>query len=215
MLAQWWYNSNYHNSIKRSPFEALYGYKPTLLPNLGNSSTVVALDAYLQQRQQAFQTLKTKMANARNRMKQFADRRRSEREFHVGEGVYLKLQSGHLKTLLGKASSKLSPRFYGLFLVLAQVGSVAYRLQLPNNSNIHPVFHVSLLKKAVGQQAVSPMLPHFPDSDDSLKEPTTIIDKRVIYKQGAPIIQVLVQWSNLHPNNNTWEYLPDILKQFP
>ena len=127
----------------------------------------------------------------------------------------MKLQPGHLKALLGKPSSKLNLRFYGPFLVLARVGRVAYCLQLPDNSNIHLVFHVSLLKKVVGQQAVNPVLPHFPDLDDSPKEPTAIIDRRVIYKQGAPIIQVLVQWSNLHPDNNTWEYLLDILKQFP
>lgn len=214
-LAQWWYNSNYHNSIKRSPFEALYGYKPTLLPDLGSSSTVAALDTYLQQRQQAFQSIKIELASAKNRMKQFADRRRSEREFQVGEWVYLKLQPGHLKALLGKPSSKLNPRYYGPFLVLARVGNVAYRLQLPESSNIHPVFHVSLLKKAIEQQAVNPELPCLPDSTDSPKEPIAILDRRVIYNQGAPIIQVLVQWSNLHSDNNTWEYLPDVLKQFP
>ena len=49
--SQWWYNFNHHSSIKRYPFEALYGYKPPLLLALGDSTTVEALDAYLQQRQ--------------------------------------------------------------------------------------------------------------------------------------------------------------------
>ena len=72
-----------------------------------------------------------------------------------------------------------------------------------------------LLKKAVGAQEVSPTLGHFPDSDGSAREPKAIIDRRVIYRQGAPIVQVLVQWFNLHPDNNTWDYLLHILKQFP
>lgn len=148
-------------------------------------------------------------------MKQFANRRRSERKFQVGDWVYLKLQPSHLKTLLGNASLKLNLRFYGPFSVLARVGSAAYRLQLPDDSNIHSVFHVSLLKKAVGQQPVCPRLAHVPDADGSPKEPTAIIDGRVIYKLRALIVQVLVQWANLHPDNNTWEYLSDILKLFP
>ena len=111
---------------------------------------MATLDAYLQKRQQALQVLKMELANSKNHMKQFADKKKSEREFQVGEVLYLKLKPGHLKSLLHKPSSKLNPKLYRPFPITAKVGNMAYWLQLLEDSNIHPVFHVSLLKKSVG-----------------------------------------------------------------
>ena len=50
---------------------------------------------------------------------------------------------------------KLKPRFYGPYKIIRKVGEVAYELELPVERNIHNVFHVSNLKKVVGQQIVT------------------------------------------------------------
>ena len=147
-------------------------------------------------------------------MQQSVDRRRSEREFQVGESVYLKLKPSHLRALLQNPSSKLNPRFYGLFPITVKVGNVAYRLQLPEGSNIHSVFHVALLNTSMGTQPTSPTLPCLPSANDSIEEPITVLDRRAIYRHEASIPQVLIKWSHLHSDSNTWEYLPDILRQF-
>ena len=148
---------------------------------------------------------------AQNRMKQLEDKGRSEREFEVGEEVYLKLRGPHLRSLTTSPISKLSPRYFGPFTIVAKIGKVAYKLQLPEETQIYPVFHVSLLKKIVGEQQVSSQQPSKVQEAHGTPKPAAIVDRRVIYCHSAPIVQVLVRWSNRHGDDNTWEYLLDLL----
>ena len=148
-------------------------------------------------------------------MKQYADRQQTKRVFSVGDKVYLKLWPAQLKQISPRSSTKLSPKFYKPYEVLARVGQVAYRLCLPAGSLIHPVFHVSLLKPSSGHHTVSSNLPIVVPDDQQRTEPIAILDKRVIYKHQAPLTEVLIKWANMHPENSTWEYLPNLLKQFP
>ena len=72
------------------------------------------------------QQLKQELSSAQNRMKQFADRRRSERESKVGDEVYLRLRYHQLKSITRVKATKLSPKYYGPFPIEAKVGKVAY-----------------------------------------------------------------------------------------
>ena len=83
---------------------------------------------------------------AQDRMKCFADKHRSPTpEFSPGDLVLLNVKNFRLQSGLCR---KLAPRFAGPFKVLKAVGKakLAYRLELPSNLRIHPVFHVSALK---------------------------------------------------------------------
>jgi ribosomal protein S19E (S16A) len=83
-------------------------------------------------------------------MKKYVDLKRSERSFQEGDWVYLKLQSYRQVYVKGKSGMhKLQSKFYGPFEVL-EIGKVAYKLNLPPGSLIHPVFHISQLKKCLG-----------------------------------------------------------------
>ena len=99
------------------------------------------------------------LARAQQRMKIQADKHRSERQFAVGDSVYLKLQPYVQSSLAPRSNQKLAFRFFGPFSVIAKVGSVAYKLALPASSHIHPVFHVSQLKKAVPSSVTVDQLP--------------------------------------------------------
>lgn len=144
-LAQWWCNSSHHTAIRMSPFEALFGYKPPLLPAIQEITNVAAIEEHLQQRQEILGQLKKDLAMAQNRMRQQADKGRSEREFAVGEEVYLRLRPTHIRVLTSTPVTKLSPKYYGPFPIEAKLGKVAYRLLLLKNSCIHPVFHLSCI----------------------------------------------------------------------
>ena len=85
-----------------------------------------------------------------NRMKQQADQGRSERQFAEGDQVFLRLQPYKKTSLKDEHCQKLAPKLYGPYIVLKCVGQVAYQLALPSQSKLHPVFHVSCLKKVIG-----------------------------------------------------------------
>jgi hypothetical protein len=76
-------------------------------------------------------------------MKRQADKGRSERQFQVGDQVYLKLQPYVQSSLAPRSNQKLAFKFFGPYPVVRRIGSVAYKLKLPDDSSIHPVFHVS------------------------------------------------------------------------
>jgi hypothetical protein len=86
-------------------------------------------------------------------MKKYADQRRSEREFSIGDMVYLKLQPYRHNAFGLHQNLELTTKFYGPFKVLEKIGPAAYKLQLPATANIHHVFHVSQLKKHCGPKA--------------------------------------------------------------
>lgn len=99
-------------------------------------------------------------------MKHFADMNRTERVLTVGELVYLKMQPYRHNSLGLHSSLKLHSKYYGPFRVLERIGSVAYKLLSPASSQIHPVFHVSQLKKHIGPKVVPE--PGLPLTDDNV-----------------------------------------------
>lgn len=84
-------------------------------------------------------------------MKKFIDIKRTERSFNIGDLVYLQLQPYKQQSVVQRRNLKLSPRFYGPYRVLEKIDFVAYRLELPPETKIHPMFHVSCLKKKLGE----------------------------------------------------------------
>ena len=87
---------------------------------------------------------------AYSRQKSYADHRGREFEFKEGDTVYLKLSPMKGVVRFCK-KGKLSPRYVGPYEILQRVGKVAYKLKLPSEmALVHPVFHVSILKKCIG-----------------------------------------------------------------
>ena len=146
-------------------------------------------------------------------MKQLADKRRSDRSFEIGELVFVKLHPYRQVLVEFWSNAKLAPKYYGPYPILDQIGAVAYKVQLPANSLIHNVFHVSQLKKFVGSALTSY---HYPSTheDTMLKEPEAILDRMSVKRGNQAVTKVLIKWKNQLPEEATWEILFDIRKKF-
>ena len=78
-----------------------------------------------------------------------------------------------------KKDSKLSPMYYGPYKVLQKIGIMAYKLELPVASRLHPVFHVSCLKKVIGDKLlVQTILPELDEEGKIILEPEVVIETR-------------------------------------
>lgn len=133
------------------------------------------------------------LLRAQARMKVQADKKRSEREFKVGDSVYLRLQPYVQTSVAERSSQKLSFKYFGLYLVLQRVGKVAYRLQLPPSSRIHPVVHVSQLKKALGEKdQVCSELPAYLLANVTV-QPLEICADRMVRRGNKQVPQVLIR----------------------
>ena len=110
-----------------------------------------------------------------------------------------------------KKHYKLNPRYYSPYQVLERIGAIAYKLQLPLGSAVHPVFHVSLLKKKVGEVAiVSQALPIVDDEGRVKVYPITILERKLMKKGNTAVVAGLIQWSNSFPEDATWEELTEL-----
>ncbi|XP_077242379.1 uncharacterized protein LOC143882872 [Tasmannia lanceolata] len=119
-------------------------------------------------------------------------------------------------TVTLRRNLKLSPRYFGPYRILQRVGKVAYKLELPSSSRIHPIFHVSLLKKKLGQQVVpQTQLPQVDNEGHIQLEPVAILDCRLVNRNNQAITQVLVQWSNSFIEGETWEDFQAFSARFP
>ncbi|KAH9724161.1 hypothetical protein KPL70_007389 [Citrus sinensis] len=215
--AEYWYNTTYHCSTEMTPFEALYGRLPPSIPHYTEGlSRVNEVDQNLQTRDEVLQQLKTNLELAAARMKHVADQKRREVEFQVGDLVLLKLHPYRQQSVFKRAHHKLASRFYGPFPVEQKLGKVAYRLSLPPAAQIHPVFHVSLLKKYVGTSLPAVVdLPPLSDKGQIQVVPEKVIDTRWVRHGTKFIEESLVQWKTLPVEDATWEETQMLKHQFP
>jgi hypothetical protein len=149
-------------------------------------------------------------------MKQLADRGRRDVEFIEGDLVYLKLQPYRQQTAFRRAHQKLACKFYGPFPIEKRVGVVAYKLKLPEGAHLHSVFHVSLLRRKLGDKADTSMeLPSIDEEGTIVVTPEAILDTRWIPHGARFIEEILVKWKHLSTDDATWEPTIELLTNHP
>ncbi|GJV76064.1 putative reverse transcriptase domain-containing protein [Tanacetum coccineum] len=137
----------------------------------------------------------------------YADLKRKPMEFQVGDKVMLRVSPWKGVVHFGKRG-KLNPRYVGPFKVLKKVGSVAYKLELPQElSRVNNTFHVSNLKKCYSDEPLAVPLEglHIDDKLQFVEEPIEIMEQEVKRLKRSRIPLVKVRWNSRRGPELTWE----------
>nr|GFA06634.1 putative reverse transcriptase domain-containing protein [Tanacetum cinerariifolium] len=151
--------------------------------------------------------IKQKMQAARDRQKSYANKKRKPMDFHVGDKVMLKVSPWKGVVRFGKRG-KLNPRYVGPFRVLEKVGTVSYKLELPQEvSRVHNTFHVSNLKKCYSDDPLTVPLDgiRIDDQLHFVEKPVEIMDREVKRLKRSCIPIIKVRWNSKRGPEFTWE----------
>jgi hypothetical protein len=154
---------------------------------------------------------------AQTRQKSYADKRRRELSFEIGDFVNLKV-SPMRGTRRFKVKGKLAPRYVGPFRIVDCKGEVAYQLKLPPQlSDMHDVFHVSQLKKCLWvPEEQLPMEELDLGGDLTYSErPVKILDTAERVTHNKVIKMCKVQWSHHTEDEATWEHEEELRADYP
>nr|GEV74640.1 putative reverse transcriptase domain-containing protein [Tanacetum cinerariifolium] len=216
-LVEFSYNNSYHASIKAASFEVLYGRKcrsPVCWAEVGDAQ-LTGLELIHETTEKIVQ-IKQRIQAARDRQKSYADVRRKPLEFQVGDRVMLKVSPWKGVVRFGKRG-KLNPRYIGPFKVLAKVGTVAYRLELPEQlSRLHSTFHVSNLKKYLSDEPLAISLDevHIDDKLCFVEELVEVMDREVKQLKQSHIPIIKVRWNSRRGPDFTWEREDQFRKKY-
>jgi hypothetical protein len=165
------------------------------------------VEGHIEHQQQVLQFLKDNLTMTQNHMKQQVDQHHSERSFEVGYWEFLILQPYKQMPLKqAKKDNKLSPKYYGPYKVLKNIGTVAYKLDFPSSSQVQPVFHVSCLKKFIGDKIlIQNIFPELYEEGKIILDLEAITDTRIRQLRNRPILEYLIKWRKLLAKDSPWE----------
>ncbi|GKD57935.1 putative reverse transcriptase domain-containing protein [Tanacetum coccineum] len=217
-LVEFSYNNSYHASIKAASFEALYGRKcrsPICWAEVGQVQ--LTGQEIVQETTEKVIQIKQRMQAACDRQKSYADLKRKPMEFQVGDRVMLKVSPWKGIVHFGKRG-KLNLRYVGPFKVLEKVGSIAYKLEVPQKlSRVNNTFHVSNLKKCYSDEPLAVPLEglHIDDKLQFVEEPVEIMEREIKRLKRSYIPLVKVRWNSRRGPEFTWEREDQFRKKYP
>jgi hypothetical protein len=218
LYAEFSYNNSYQASLKISPFEVLYGrYCRTLLHwDQPGERQVFGLDILLEA-EENIKMVRENRKTAQSRQRSYADTRRRELSFEVGDFVYLKVSPIRGIKRFG-VKGKLAPRYIGPYQIQARRGEVAYQLSLPESlSAMHDVFHMSQLKKCL--RVPEEQLPtedlEVQEDLTYIEKPTQILETADRVTRRSTIRMCKVKWGHHSEEEATWEREDDLRAKYP
>ncbi|KAJ8771147.1 hypothetical protein K2173_023472 [Erythroxylum novogranatense] len=150
-------------------------------------------------------------------MEELSDSKRRDVQYEPGDQVFVKVSPMKGVVIFGKRG-KLNPRYIGPFEILESVGNVSYRLALPPHlSSVHPVFHISMLRKYIPDPSHILQTPEVNIVEDLSYEetPVAIIDRHIRKLWNKDIPMIKVQWKNQRIEECTWETEESMRSRYP
>ncbi|KAG8474738.1 hypothetical protein CXB51_031398 [Gossypium anomalum] len=202
------YNNSFQSSIKMAPYEALYGRKcrtPLFWIKLIESK-IFGVDL-IKDAEQKVKVIRENLKAASDRQKSYADFKRKDIEYQVGDKVFLKV-SPWKKVLRFGRKGKLSPTFIRPYEISERIGPVAYRLILPPElERIHNVFHVSMLRRYTSDPShvINPSEVEIQSDLSYEEEPVRILAREVKELRNKKISLVKILWLKHGVEEATWD----------
>ncbi|XP_015160865.1 uncharacterized protein [Solanum tuberosum] len=192
-----------------APYEALYGQKcrsPIGWFELGEADLLGP--NLVQQVIEKVKLIRDRLHIAQCRHKSYVDVRRWNLEFEVEDWVFLKVSP--MKGIMRfRKKGKLSPRYIAPYKIIWKIGMVAYELDLPSELEaVHPVFHVSMLWKCIGNICIAEDLSY-------AEVPIAILDRQVRKLRNKDVAFMKVLWRNNNVDEMTWEAEKEMRKEYP
>ena len=199
-------NNAYQASIQDTPFYLNSGRHPRLPSDLNlarKPSKDPAAADFIGNIQKAIARAKVCMKAAQQRQKKYADQKRSDLYFNIGDMAWLSSEHIAIKAI---GSRKMLALWLGPFKVTAKVGPVNYTLDIPEHYRIHKTFHVSMLRLAHDNGSGNRRPPILMIEGQEEFELEEILAHRPLHKQkGDSGISYLVKWVGYGPAYNSWE----------
>jgi hypothetical protein len=201
-----------------SPFQALYGRNcRTLLYGYQHGKRQGFSPDILLEAEENVRMVWENLKTTQSRQRSYADTRRRELSFEVGDYVYLKVSPIRGVRRFG-VKGKLAPRYIGLFQIQARQGEVAYQLSLPESlSVVHDVFYVSQLKKCLRVKEEQLPTKDLEVQEDLtyIEKPTQILETVDRVTQRSTIRMCKVKWRHHSEEEATWEREDDLTSKYP
>jgi hypothetical protein len=200
-----------------APFKALYGKKcrtPLMWSEVGERTFFGP--ATLVEAEENVANVRSNMKIAQSKQKSYANPKRKDISFEVGEHVYLKV-SPLRGTKRFHVKGKLSPRYVGPYPIVKRIGEVAYKLeQPPELTGAHLVFHVSQLRKCVViEKRVPAQALDVQETLEYLEYPIWILDWADKSTRSTTTRFCKVLWSNHSEREATWEKESVMREKYP
>jgi hypothetical protein len=208
-LAEFSYHNSYQSSLKMTPFEAHYGWRYRTPLNWSQARERKFFgQALVEEAEEKVKVIWENIRAAQMRQKGYHDEGKAQREYQVGERVYLKVSPTKGLQRFG-VKGKLAPHCIGPFEITKVCGPIAYHIRLPDRLlAIHDVFHVSQLRKCVHEPEIEIIegANAWIEPDLSLAEhPMRVWNRKERKTRRQKVRMYKIQWSHHIEEEATWE----------